>query len=218
MPPNGDSYFALPEEGGLAHPPESIPSHLQLGARDAQFLQQTVSMTVSAEQHLGRLEVTVTVTNSQAGHHLPTDFPGRHMILTVSVEDEVGQPLALVDGPVTPAWGGDFAGRPGIVFAKILRDVASGERPVVSYWKQTAVASDNRIPALGVSLSHYSFQLPAETSQVTLAADLILRRLFQPLADEKGWDVPDMPLAQRVLIIPIADHYSQYLPLATSGS
>ncbi len=32
MPPTGDTYFALPEVGGLEHPPETIPSHLQLGA------------------------------------------------------------------------------------------------------------------------------------------------------------------------------------------
>jgi hypothetical protein len=222
MPPNGDSYFALPEKGGLAHPPESIPSHLQLGASDGQFLQETVSMTVSAKQHLGQLEVTVTITNNQAGHHLPTDFPGRHMILTLATEDETGQPLALIGGPVTPAWGGDLAGQPGIIYAKVLRDVASGDLPVVSYWKQTAIASDNRLPALGASRSHYSFQLPAATGQaelgpVTVTADLILRRLFQPLAEEKGWDVPDMPMARQTLTISVAGHYDQHLPLATSG-
>jgi hypothetical protein len=218
MRPNGDDYFALPEKGGLIHPPESIPSHLQLGARDGQFLQETVSMTVSAEQHLGRLDVTVTITNSQAGHHLPTDYPGRHMILTVAVEDGAGQPLTLLSGPVTPALGGDLAGRPGILYAKILRDVASGEQPVVSYWKQTAIASDNRIPALGASRSSYSFQLPAGASQVTVRADLILRRLFQPLADEKGWDLPDMPMAGQVLTLPVAGHFEQYVPLVVFSS
>lgn len=217
MPPTGDSYFALPEKGGLAHPPESIPSHLQLGARDGQFLLETISMTVSAEQRLGQLEVTVTITNSQAGHHLPTDFPGRHMILSVAVQDEAGRPLSLIGGPVVPAWGGDYAGRPGIVFAKILRDAASGEKPVVSYWKQTAVASDNRLPALGASRSRYRFQLPAEAGQITVTADVILRRLFLPLADEKGWDAPDMPMTGQTLSIPIAQHYGVYMPLATSG-
>jgi hypothetical protein len=217
MPPNGDRYFALPEQGGLEHPPESIPSHLQLGAADSQLLQETVSMTVMAEQKLGRLNVTVVISNSQAGHHLPTDFPGRHMILSIAAEDEDGQALALVSGPVTPSWGGEFAGQPGMVFAKILRDAASGEQPVVSYWKQTIIASDNRIPALAASHSHYSFQLPADAERVTVSAELILRRLFQTLASEKGWDMPDMPMAHQQLVLPTAPHHGLYIPLFATG-
>ncbi len=47
MPPNGDTYFALPAVGGLEHPPERIPSHLDRGASDVDLLQNSVTLTVS---------------------------------------------------------------------------------------------------------------------------------------------------------------------------
>jgi hypothetical protein len=196
MPPNGDSYFALPEVGGLPHPPDTIPSHLDLGARSLDLLQNTVTMTVQAVQVGETVSVTVTITNTQAGHHVPTDFPGRHLILTVAAEDGMGQALPLQAGPVVPAWGGAQAGLPGKAFAKVLRDVRSGEAPVASYWKQALIASDNRIPAMGCDRSEYLFGAPAGGGPVAVAAELRFRRAFQPLMDTKGWNEPDIVMEQ----------------------
>ena len=160
MPPNGDSYFVLPEMGGLPHPPETIPSHLELGATSPELLQDAVKLGVTSQEAGGQLEVTVTITNTGAGHDIPTDFPGRQMLLLVTATDEVGQNLAQITGPIIPAWGGIQTGRPGKVFVKLLRDVKTGEMPVVSYWKQTLIKSDNRIPAMGADQSTYIFSLP----------------------------------------------------------
>jgi hypothetical protein len=195
MPPTGDVYFALPDQGGLPHPPEQIPSHLQLGARSVELLQNTVSMTVSAEQIGGELRVTVVITNTEAGHHVPTDFPGRHMILTVVAEDGQGQALPLQDGPIVPEWGGAQAGLPGQVFAKVLCDVQTGEAPVVSYWKQSLIVSDNRIPAMGSDTSIYLFAPPPGTGPVSITANLWFRRTFQAVMDAKGWNEPDIVMA-----------------------
>ncbi|NOR82810.1 MAG: hypothetical protein GQ526_04895, partial [Ardenticatenales bacterium] len=196
MPPTGDVYFALPGQGGLPHPPEQIPSHLQLGASSVELLQDTVSMTVSAEQIGDELRVTVAITNTGAGHHVPTDFPGRHIILTVVAEDGQGQALPLQDGPIVPEWGGDQAGLPGQVFAKVLRDVETGEAPVVSYWKQALIVSDNRIPAMGSDTSIYSFAAPPGIGPVSITADLWFRRTFQAVMDAKGWNDPDIVMAR----------------------
>ena len=106
----------------------------------------------------GRLDVTVTVTNSGAGHHVPTDHPGRHLLLVVSAVDGGGQPLTQLAGPTIPDWGGSFAGLPGVGFAKVLQDVATAEAPVISYWKQALIESDNRIAALEADVSTYAFQ------------------------------------------------------------
>ena len=51
-----------------------------------------------------------------------------------------------------PDWGGAQAGLPGIAFAQVLRDVITGESPVVSYWKQALMESENRIRALESAL------------------------------------------------------------------
>jgi hypothetical protein len=219
MPPNGDTHFALPEVGGLPHPPESIPAHLQPGAADVDLLQETASLSLEAEQIFGQLQVTVTITNTGAGHHVPTDFPGRQLILEIGASDESGQSLTQIGGPVVPEWGGPQAGQPGQAFAKVLMDVASGDYPVVSYWKQALIVTDNRIPALSADSSTYVFILPADADETRLTARLLFRGLFQPTANEKGWDKPDIIMIEEELTMPLETWHHSYLPLLVlSGS
>lgn len=213
MPPNGDSYFALPEKGGLEHPPELIPSHLQLGASDAGLLQDTITMTLSARQLADQIEVTVIVSNTGAGHHVPTDFPGRHMILAITAADDTGQPLVQTGGPAVPDWGGPQAGLPGNAFAKVLRDVETGEAPVVSYWKQALIESDNRIPALAADVSSYTFATPKGGGQVSVSAELLFRRVFYDLAEAKDWDKADILMEAASLSLSNQPAFVLYLPL-----
>jgi hypothetical protein len=156
------------------------------------------------EQAAGVVSATVTITNTGAGHHVPTDHPGRHLILTVEAEDGLGQALSLQSGPLVPEWGGAQAGLPGKAFAKVLRDVQSGEAPVVSYWKQALIASDNRIPALGSDRSAYAFAAPAAGGPVTVTAELRFRRTFQAVMEAKGWNEPDVVMEQAQMAIEIA--------------
>ncbi len=199
MPPNGEIYFALPEEGGLPHPPESIPSHFQLGVASQALLQETLDLDVAVEVAGGRLEVTVAVTNSGAGHHVPTDHPGRHLLLVVGAEDEGRRSLTPLAGPTIPEWGGTFSGLPGAGFAKVLRDVETGEAPVISYWKQVIIESDTRIAALATETSRFSFQL--SDSAVTISVRVYFRRLFQPIADRYGWDLGEVLMEERVITV-----------------
>ena len=211
MPPNGDTYFALPERGGLPHPPETIPSHMQLGATSAGLLQEAVTMTLALEQNGRFIQVAVTITNTGAGHHFPTDFPGRHLVLSVVASAEEEQ-LALHAGPTLPVWSGAQAGQPGTVYAKILADAVTGEAPVVSYWKQTFITSDNRIPALTGDTSFYAFAVP-DAGSVVVTATLRFRRAFQPLMDSKGWDSPDILLTERNTRLELLPEWVLYLPL-----
>lgn len=216
MPPNGDTHFALPEIGGLEHPPERIPSHLQPGASDIDLLQNTVAMTLTARQVLNELQVTVAIDNIGAGHHVPTDFPGRHMILTVSAMDEDQRPFTHLGGPTVPLWGGQQAGLPGMAFAKVLRDVESGEAPVVSYWRQTAVVSDNRIPAFGTDTSTYLFAIPSNEEHVMVTARLLFRRVFSELDDRKEWGAADVMMAEDAKEIALQATSNMFIPfLAT---
>jgi hypothetical protein len=213
MPPSGDTQFASTEAGGLQHPPESIPAHFQLGTTDTEFMQDTISMSLSTQQLNHQLVVTVSLTNTGAGHHVPTDFPGRHLILEVSAYDDLEQPLSLLDGPKVPSWGGNQAGRPGMGYAKVLRDIKSGKAPVVSYWKQTVLISDNRIPAMGSHSSSYSFNLPTNSGNIDVSTRLIFRRVFQDIADQKGWDIPDINMGEITRTISVLDSKYIYLPI-----
>jgi hypothetical protein len=196
----------------LIRDPSTIASHLQPGASDEELLANTVSMSVSGRR-VGRvLEVTVAITNTQAGHHVPTDFPGRHMILAVEARDGEDQALPQQSGSTVPPWGGAEAGEPGKVFAKVLRDVESGEAPVVSYWKQTLIESDNRIGAMESDVSAYGFAAPAAGGLVTVTAELRFRRAFQDVMDERGWDTPDIMMEAREVVLPLGPRWDIYLP------
>jgi hypothetical protein len=213
MPPNGDDHYASLDEGGLIHPPESIPSHLQLGAENLDLLQNSVELSASMVQIGSQIEVSVEIINSQVGHHVPTDHPGRHLILTVEILDQQSQPLTQVAGPQVPGWGGPQAGKPGKAFAKVLRDSSSGEFPVVSYWKQTSILSDNRIPAGESDLSVYSFDAPEPGETITLSIELRFRRLFEDTMQSKDWGTPDVIMEQATTTGVVIPWWRYYLPL-----
>jgi hypothetical protein len=211
MEPTGVEYFVYPEKGGLIRDPESIASHLQPGAADHELLQNTVEMAVDLRQRGSQLWATVAITNTEAGHHVPTDFPGRHMILAVAADDGRGR-LAQESGPVVPDWGGAQAGLPGKAFAKVLRDVETGKVPVVTYWKQALIVSDNRIPAMGSDVSRYAFTAPVTGGQVTVTAELRFRRAFQDVMDRRGWDTPDVMMESAERSLPLRPWWGVYLP------
>jgi hypothetical protein len=213
MPPSGDVYFALPEMGGLPHPPETIPAHLQLGAASRALLQDTVRMTMTARQIGAQIQINVAIKNTGAGHHVPTDFPGRHLILTIQAADDMGQSLLQTAGPQVPEWGGAQAQMPGEIYAKVLKDAVTGETPVVSYWKQALLAGDNRIPADSVVHSTYTFRAPAVGSSVVISGELNFRRLFQDLMDAKGWDTPDILMEEASLAMQVEPWWNCFLPL-----
>jgi hypothetical protein len=102
-----------------------------------------------------------------------------------------------MSGPV-PDWGGPHAGHARNLYAKLLRDVASGDYPVVTCWRQTLVHSDNRLPALGSDRTSYVFNLPVGTEGAQVTARLIFRRLFQVVAQKKQWDTPDIVISQEI--------------------
>jgi hypothetical protein len=213
MVPTGVDYFVYPENGGLIRIPELIASHLQPGAADEELLQNTVAMTLTAQQMAAYIQVTVTISNTAAGHHVPTDHPGRHMILTVTASDDQGLSLPLITGPAVPDWGGAQAGQPGTAFAKVLRDVVTGQSPVVSYWKQTLIASDNRIPAMGEDTSTYTFAAPQQGALVTVSAALRFRRLFQAEMESRAWDTPDIMMEMAELHLSAVPWTRVFLPL-----
>ena len=199
MPPSGDAYFALPDQGGLAHPPEDIPSHFQLGLKDTEFMQTTLEMKVKTTINQDKLTLEVTITNTNAGHHVPTDHPGRHLILLVEAVNQEGEQLPLLSGPRIPEWAGDLGGNPGTIYAKILEDALTGEYPVVNYWNPTLIHSDNRIPANQTQNEDLVFQMPGESVEINI--QILFRRLFQPIAEDYGWDLDEIIMAQETFVI-----------------
>lgn len=190
MPRRGTQFIARSDKGGQPRDAKTVFSHLMPGAADVPLLQNTADLQLTARQDGAAIRASVTVTNSKAGHHIPTDHPSRNILLLVTAKDAAGSPLALLEGPVIPDWGGvgsdpaDYAGRPGRGYAKILEELWTEVSPTAAYWNPTVLREDTRIPAFGRDLSQYAFQPPAAAGPVTLEAKLIFRRAFFPAADE----------------------------------
>lgn len=131
---------------------------------------------------------------------MPTDHPGRNMILLVTAIDQDGNHFSQISGSVIPDWAGDLAGKPGRVYAKILENARTGEFPVVDYWNPTVIRSDTRIPANSNDVSVYKFQTNA-TGEITIQIQVLFRRLYQPIAEIYGWDTPDVLLIDEIITI-----------------
>jgi hypothetical protein len=220
MKPDGRmARFALEEEGGVFRDPSTVPSHVNFGVRDRAFMMEAIALTTEASLKKDGLDVSVTVKNTNAGHHYPTGNPMRHMILLVEVTDEKGQTLPMTEGETVPEWGGvgpieerNYAGLPGKGFAKVLKDVLvypdrhrrrhfRYEYPA-PHWRPTLVESDNRIPADGSDISNYQFIVPNNLcGSIHITTRLIFRRTYKKWMDAKELEIPDMEIARNSLII-----------------
>jgi len=195
MPKRGAEYFVRPDKGGLRRDPSRISSHLMPGALDEELLQNALTMTVTVERKRDTLGVRVELVNDQTGHHVPTDSPLRHLILTVQVTDGEGRLLPRLEGPELPSWAGPYIDTSGKVYAKVLEELWTEVSPSGAYWNQTRILSDNRLPAYGRDLSRYVFSAPA-SEPLDLEVRLVYRRAFRELMEQKGWQTDDILMEQ----------------------
>jgi hypothetical protein len=209
MPPVDYDYFVYPDQGGEIRDRSGIFSHTMPGAADPDFLADAAEVDLSAVLENGQLAVEVLVSNHNTGHKLPTDSPLRAVILLVEAEDSGGIPLTLLEGPLIPAWGGEngqasqgyYAGQPGKGYALILRELWTGISPTGAYWNPVVVEEDTRLDPFQIDRSTYLFET-AGTGPVRVRVQLIFRRAFRELADQKGWADPDIVMEEILLTIP----------------
>ena len=200
MPVSGANYYVFPSQGGITRDYQPFHNHTMPGAADEQLLKNAVSMKSNAQRVNDQLSVNVSIFNNNTGHDIPTDAPIRQMILVVEATDAAGKPLDLKNGPVNPDWAGDFAGVPGKTFMKVLRDDWTGETPTTAYWRPVTVVEDTRLAALATDLEQFTFQLPKGTD-AKVHVQLIFRRSYQKLAQQKGWDDPDILMQEATIMI-----------------
>ncbi len=202
MPRTGESCFALPTKGGRLRDPDTLRSHAMPGAADVALLGNAVTMTVAPKRENGEVVIDVSIVNDRTGHHVPTDSPLRQMLLLVKALDATGMPLVQTGGPSLPEWAGVgepargyYAGLPGKAYAKVLEELWTRVTPTAAYWKQTRLVSDNRIPAFGRDDTTYRFAEPA-SGAVRIEVQLLFRRAFRELADQKGWTDEDIMMEE----------------------
>jgi len=166
-----------------------------------EFLRQAVTLRARSTIDGEDLVVRVDLTNSGAGHDVPTGVTLRNLILVVSPATKDGEALEQRSaqeggGPRVPNWGGvgdpaehDFAGLAGKGYARVLVD----ENLVENVLFTEAVGEfDNRVAAGATDTTTYRFALPKNWAKRDLRVDTQLwyRRAFKPLADQRKWTQP----------------------------
>ncbi len=216
MRPDGKTHqVALAKEGAIRRSPPTVASHALPGIADAQFMRDAVELESVAVRTRGRIDVTVTVRNRGAGHHLPTGNPMRNLVLLVDARDARGTRLELVAGGRLPEWAGrgaeengNYAGLPGKGYAKVLQTLllypadrrqGTSFAPIhpAPHWRPVLLESDNRIPAEGSDTEAFSFASPSGGGSVRVSVRFIYRRVFRSWQQPEAKPLGDLLLAEK---------------------
>lgn len=202
--------------------PATIGAH-DIRGTTPEYLENAVELVTTADRSPGGVTVDVEVRNTMTGHHVPTGVTVRNMILLVeATRASDGSPLVFDSGPVVHSLGGVgdpaqgyYAGQPGRLFAKFIRD-ANGNGPTF-FTDAAELVFDTRLPALATDASSYVFDVPRGAGDISIRARLIYRRAFRALVDAKQWteDGHGNPLAD--LQAPHFGHLKEITEFTVTG-
>ena len=199
--PEADSpgYLVDPIGGPPLRPGGQIHSHELEGAAPGELEEHVHLVTAVSEVGSG-LIVHCEVTN-ETGHAFPTGVSPRNALLVIEASWH-GLPLQQTSGPTVPFWGsddvpgvqdGDYAGRPGAGFARVLEGRINDQGPVVRpvlFIDGEAVYEDTLIPSGATDVTEVVLAVPAAAQsgdEVMVEARLLYRRAWRALAVTKGW-------------------------------
>ncbi|MGH7893924.1 MAG: hypothetical protein ACREQL_04600 [Candidatus Binatia bacterium] len=199
MPPTGLDHFC--NRVPFTRDQSQVRSH-EFPGTTPELLRGAVTLRARSTVDGDDLVVRVDLSNSGAGHDVPTGVTIRNLILLVTPTTRDGEVLKQRQpseggGPRVPNWGGsgddpalgEFAGLAGKGYARVLVD----ENLVENVLFTEAVGEfDNRIHAGETDATTYRFALPKAWAKQDLRVDTQLwyRRAFKPLADQRKWTLP----------------------------
>ena len=184
--------------GGPFRPASQVHNHRFEGTT-REMLESAVDLVVDASRVGEELHARVEVINSGCGHSFPTGFTTRNAILSVTATTQLGETLNwIVEGTdLVPEWGGtgtepdDYGLTPGRGYARVLYgrgDVEGTTRERVIFIDALGEKSNTLIPAGGVDVSRYRFNLTGIQGQAAVVqARLIYRRIWKDVVVAKGW-------------------------------
>lgn len=188
--------YGSDEVCGLGLPPRPVsqPRQHEIRGTSAQFLENAVDLAMNVVDAGSALNVQVDITNSMAGHKVPTGVSPRNMILIVEafrIED--GVELAHSGTQVVDSLGGqgarifgNYAGVAGKTYMKVNNDANGGIAPL--FTESVTLRYDTRIPPLATDTTSYTFQKPViGGGTLQVRARLIYRRAPRELVLAKGW-------------------------------
>lgn len=192
-------YLVDPIGDPPLRPAEQIHGH-ELEGATPEALEEHIRLQTRVTELGSGLTVRCEVTNS-TGHAFPTGVSPRNAVLVIEATWH-GLPLQQSSGRTVPFYGsddvpgtqdGDYAGRPGAGFARVLEGRINDQGPVVRpvlFIDGEAVAEDTLIPSMATDVTEVGLALPAMAQagdQVLVEARLLYRRAWRALAVTKGW-------------------------------
>jgi hypothetical protein len=176
-----------PGHGGLNRDPQTLGNHRFFAGSQEEMLRSCLQVGVSWDGDRPGRQATLKLEVKDVGHRVPTGFPDRQLLLVVEGLDGQGRPVSLEAGPTLPAFAGhEMAGKPGRLYAKLLRDF-QGKAPV-PFWLAEPDASDNRLTPGKPETLRFVF---AERLS-RLRVRVLYRRFWQEQIALKGWPDRDM--------------------------
>jgi len=182
MQPSGRMTNIAPGMGGVERDPSTLASHELLpGGRQA-MLRRALQLRVVPVRDGERWRIDVSLATRDVGHHLPTGYIDRQIILDLVAFDREGHAVDLLSGPRLPPHAeAPLAGRAGFLFARVLRE--EEQSAPAPFWREIDSEVDDTLAPGRVW--EESFHFPAEA----VRAEVILRfrRFWKDVADEKHW-------------------------------
>ncbi|HTP07629.1 MAG TPA: multiheme c-type cytochrome [Anaerolineae bacterium] len=138
-----------------------------------------------------KLVATIVITNTGAGHHLPTGANDlRQMWLELTLRDSSGQ-VAWSSGTLDKYGTLDPS---AVQFHKVLGDANGHPIDLHRIWIATQVLTDTSLLPLEARTILYQIALPSNTTSYTLTVRLLYRDVSQAFAEfAQDGAVPDLP-------------------------
>jgi hypothetical protein len=162
-----------PGHGGRERSSATLADHGMFPGGQLAMLRRCLTLTVNPSRDADGVGVTVVVRADGVGHRVPTGFPDRNLVLTLDAFDAAGHRLT--------GTGPEVDGRPGRLYAKLLRDF-DGHGPA-PFWRADPDFLDTRLKPGEPDESRYRF--PAAAARVRVK--LVYRRFWPEVAASKGW-------------------------------
>jgi Cytochrome c554 and c-prime len=194
MAPTGTLDNVAPGMGGIPRDPGTLANHRLFAGSQFEMLKNCLKVDITVASSADEVQVEAKVQAEQVGHRVPTGFADRNLVLIVEAFDPNGRDVPLLAGRLLPPGAGKrFAGRPGRLYAKQLRDF-DGRWPV-PFWRAQPEVDDRRL--IPGQADHSSYRFPAGPSRVQVR--LVYRRFWEEVAILKDWPDNEIEVADHVI-------------------
>jgi hypothetical protein len=194
MKPTGRMRNIAPGHGGIDRDPRSLGNHRFFDDSLRDMLRRCLQVEAEIRRDGVSVRAEVRVRAEGVGHRVPTGYIDRHLILIAEGLDDKGrtlQPLQC-DSFLPDAVGVELAGRPGRLYARLLRD-EKGHQPAPFWHQDGEEPIDTRLKPGEVD--RLRLRYPATLNR--LRVRVIYRLFWEEVARTKGWPERDWTILDR---------------------